>query len=510
MSTSLVPSQQTVCDALQTAWPHHAVFHLWAYTGYGRSTIVTELHQRLGGVRLTVNDFVSAQIGRDPTAIEDTIFCVIRDALLSTDNVFVDDWHLLADVVSQCGNYPRGGYLEAVAAAIAELASSGGKHLLIATDGNLPQSLSSRSFAYGVSELDVEDYRHLCRLFGGDASGNLDFEQIHRFAPRLNAYQLRDASAHFVREGQWATEPFIDYLREQQLVSNVRLGEVAPVRLEDLVGADDVIAGLLKHIVLPLENDALALELDLKPKRGVLLLGPPGTGKTTIGKALAHRLRGKFFLIDGTVISGTDHFYYKIHSIFQAARDNAPSVIFIDDSDVIFENQQEHGLYRYLLTMLDGLEGQSNGRVCVMLTAMELQHIPPALMRSGRVELWLEMRYPVAAARRELLQRLTSALPAELANPDLDTAASATEGCSGADIKRLVNDAKTLYAWDRVQGLELKPFTAYLLDAVTSFREKRAEYHAAEDRGRKQRGNRPVWFDVPTGNGDLVEDAIAD
>jgi AAA+ superfamily predicted ATPase len=507
MTTSLAPSQQAVCDALQGAWLHHPLFHLWAYTGLGRSTIVSELHQRLGGVRLTMGDFVSAQVGRHPTAIEDTLFCVVRDALQKADHVFIDDWHLLADLMSGCGSYPRAGYLDAVAAAIAALVTTSNKRLLIASDGSLPRPLEVRCFPHGIGELQVRDYRHLCQTFGGDKVAVMDFDQIHRFAPRLNGYQLREVCVHFVREGRWDTETFIEFLRERELVSNVRLAEVAPVILEDLVGVDDVVTGLLKHIVLPLENDALAMEFDLKPKRGVLLLGPPGTGKTTVGKALAHRLRGKFFLIDGTVISGTEHFYHKIHSIFQAARDNAPSVIFIDDSDVIFENQQEHGLYRYLLTMLDGLEGQSNGRVCVMLTAMELQHIPPALMRSGRVELWLEMHYPDAAARLELLRRLTSSLPPAAATLDLSAAEAATEGCSGADLKRLVNDAKTLCAWDRSRGNDLRSLTAYMQEAVTAFREKRAEYSAAEDRGRKQRADRPVWFDVPTGKGGLPAEA---
>ena len=101
-----------------------------------------------------------------------------------------------------------------------------------------------------------------------------------------------------------------------------------------------------------------------RSKRGVLLYGPPGTGKTTIGRALAHRLRGKFFLIDGTFIAGTQNFYNRISQVFEAAKDNAPSVIFIDDADAIFEDGEEQALYRYLLTMLDGLESESAGRVC--------------------------------------------------------------------------------------------------------------------------------------------------
>ena len=72
--------------------------------------------------------------------------------------------------------------------------------------------------------------------------------------------------------------------------------------------------------------------------------------------------------------------------MFEAAKQNAPSVIFIDDADVIFE-AGNHGLARYLLTMMDGLESASCERVCVMMTAMDTTGLPAALLRSELVEL---------------------------------------------------------------------------------------------------------------------------
>ncbi len=205
-------------------------------------------------------------------------------------------------------------------------------------------------------------------------------------------------------------------------------------------------------------------------------------------------MKGKFFLIDGTIISGTRDFYGTVHKIFEYAKDNAPSVIFIDDSDVIFESGQEHGLYRYLLTMLDGLESKSVGRVCVILTAMDVGNLPPALVRSGRIELWLNMRYPDLDARVAILQQQTGRLPEPLNTIDVARVAAATEGLSGADLKRIVEEGKILYAYDLAVNGKTSDVTKYLLTAVDNVIQSRDMYTAAEARANANRKSRPTWF----------------
>src|SRR6267378_3973311 len=298
--------------------------------------------------------------------------------------------------------------------------------------------------------------------------------------PKLNAHQLKAACQWLAEHKEFTTNRFIEYLRSQRLASNVDLGEVQAVDLKDLKGVDEVLRSLEINIVLPLQNDELANRFKLRSKRGVLLYGPPGTGKTTVGRALAHRLQGKFFLIDGTFIAGTQNFYNRISQVFEAAKDNAPSVIFIDDADALFEDGEERGLYRYLLTMIDGLESESAGRVCVMMTAMDVAHLPPALVRSGRVELWLEMKLPNPQARTEILSSHIANLPEELRQIDVSQLIAATDGFTGADLKRMVEDGKAIYAYDRAKNAEIKPTTEYFLRAVTTVQENKQHYVAAE------------------------------
>ncbi len=177
-------------------------------------------------------------------------------------------------------------------------------------------------------------------------------------------------------------------------------------------------------------------------------------------------------------------------------KDKAPSIIFIDDSDVLFESGDESGLYRYLLTMLDGLESKSAGRVCVMMTAMNVGNLPPALLRSGRIELWLEMSLPDAAARAAILQDRMRGLPSVLTDVDVDALVAATEGFTGADLKRLVEDAKTLAAFEKVRQRPTRSATEYFLSAVESVNANKSRYTQAEAVARAQSASRPPWFNV--------------
>jgi transitional endoplasmic reticulum ATPase len=456
------------------------------------------LHKQLGGVLLTMKDFVDAMRSQHPLAMEETFERLLMHAFHDNDTVMVDDFHLFYNVVCGCGPfdlYPRSKFAHAPLMALATYVAATGKKLFLSSQGAVDPAIEGRCFRSGIEKFTPEDYAFLCGKYLTPACAEqLDYAKIHRFAPKLNAHQLKGACLWLAKQGVPNTERFIDYLRSQKMASNVQLDEVQAVELSSLKGIDDILRSLEANIILPMENDELAAELGIKPKRGVLLAGPPGTGKTTIGRALAHRLKSKFFLIDGTFISGTQQFYQRVSRLFEDAKQNAPSILFIDDSDVIFENNDETGLYRYLLTMLDGLESESAGRVCVMMTAMNVSSLPPALIRSGRIELWLETRLPDEEARLSILHDHAANLPTVLQSLNVPELAAATDGMTGADLKRLVEDGKILYAYDRAQQAELRPVTEYFLRAVETVRTNKERYTYAEAQARIQRPQRPPWF----------------
>jgi transitional endoplasmic reticulum ATPase len=487
MTASLCPAQQRALDGLQRLLPRGSVFLLQAKSGQGRSTILAELHRAHGGALVGMREFFHVLGSRHPQAIEESFEQLLIDALGTNSHLFVDDLHLLYHVVGgSCHFYQRNQLIDAPLTTVASAAAAAGKKLIFGLDDHAPEPVRLRGHAVGIPDFEPADYQFLLRSFAGqDVAGKLDFRKLHRFSRELNAHHLY-AVAQWIAVGHAPadTDQVIDYLRTYRLASNIDLGEVQAVDLRDLEGVDDVVRSLEANIIIPLENDALAAELNLRPKRGVLLAGPPGTGKTTVGRALAHRLRSKFFMLDGSYVAGDHRFFQRIHALFEEAKRNAPSVLFIDDGDVLFtaEDQTSFSFYRYLLTLLDGLESNTAGRVCVMITVMDVARLPPALVRSGRIELWLDMRMPDACARKAILRRQCRELVAGLAEVDPERVAALTEGFTGADLKRLIEDAKALFAYDRASGRPQRSADEYFERAIETVNANKQRYAEAESR----------------------------
>jgi transitional endoplasmic reticulum ATPase len=480
--TRLSPSQQYALDDLLRSLAFSRVSVIWGASGFGKTTMLETLRESkfAGAPLLSTVDFLTEMRDRDPLALEEAYADMLLRALAKHETVLVDDLHLINRLACNY-MYPRKGYFINPLTAVMTRATKASKRLVFTSDGSAPGPVANRCYYHGIKKLTADDYAHLCaHWLPKKTAERLDFQKIFRFAPNLNAHQLRSVSQEIGPYPSANTEGFIDYLRARRMASNVDLTEVQAVDLRSLKGLDDLIESLEANVVLPFENDKLANELNIKPKRGVLIIGPPGTGKTTVGRALAHRLKSKFFLIDGTFISGTENFYEKIANVVEAAKQNAPAIIFIDDSDVIFAGGKEKGLYRYLLTMLDGIESESATRVCVMMTAMEVGGLPPALIRSGRIELWLETRLPDQQARVQILEDLLETQPATFPRPDVGRVAAASEGMTGADLKRLIDDGKVLFAFDKARSKPLQSTTDYVLAAIAPVRANKQRYAAAE------------------------------
>ncbi len=476
----LSPAQASARDTLRRGLGIGPVLALHGEIGRGKSTVLAEIHREFGGAILKISDLLDQTTRKHPLALEESFFELVLPALKHHSLVIVDDFELLHGTVCCSHAYPRTRWLDAVSLALCDYAARNGKKIVFSYNGNLPAPFFERAIKASIPRFRLEDYEALVANWLRDEARALDFAKIFRFAPKLNAHQLKAACDWLRPEAEISTAKFVEYLRSQRLTSNVDLDEVQQVDLRDLIGVEEVIRSLEIHIALPLENDRLASEMSLRPKRGVLLYGPPGTGKTTVGRALAHRLKGKFFLIDGTFIAGTADFFARVHQVFEAAKENAPAVIFIDDADAIFEGGEQQGLYRYLLTMLDGLESESAGRVCVMMTAMDVRLLPLALVRSGRVELWLEMKLPDSDARRFILNQQLDRSGGIFLPGDYDAVIAATESFTGADLKRVVEDAKGLFAFDRATGVETSGPEEYLLRAVQSVAVNKKRYAEAE------------------------------
>ena len=218
------------------------------------------------------------------------------------------------------------------------------------------------------------------------------------------------------------------------------------VTYEEVGGLRHQVKAMREIVELPLKHPELFSRLGVEPHSGILLYGPPGCGKTLIAKVLASESEANMFLINGPEIMNK---YYgeteaKLRDMFKEAKDNSPSIIFIDEIDAIAPKREEaYGdvekrVVAQLLALMDGLTDRGN--VMVLGATNRPDSIDPALRRPGRFDREFEISVPNDDGRLEILLIHTRGMP--LADDiDLKDLASELHGYTGADIKSLCREA---------------------------------------------------------------------
>ena len=223
-------------------------------------------------------------------------------------------------------------------------------------------------------------------------------------------------------------------------------GDVPKVSYDDIGGLGDAVRKIREMVELPLRHPELFKRLGVEAPKGVLLHGPPGTGKTMLAKAVAGETSSNFISIGGPEI--VSKFYGesegKLREIFKEAEENAPSIIFIDEIDSIapkreeVNGEEERRIVAQLLSLMDGLN--SRGKVVVIGATNRPNSIDEALRRPGRFDREIEIGIPDRDGRLEILEIHTRGMPlAE--DVDLKWLADKTHGYSGADISALTKEA---------------------------------------------------------------------
>jgi cell division protease FtsH len=255
-------------------------------------------------------------------------------------------------------------------------------------------------------------------------------------------------------------------------------GSQVDVSWTDVAGLDEAKEEL--HEVVEFLRDRKRFErLGARVPRGILLHGPPGTGKTLLAKAVASASGANFY--SQSASSFVEMFAglgaARIRKLFEEARKNAPSIVFIDELDAVGASRGGQGHHRehdqtlnQLLVELDGFNVRDE--VVVMAASNRLQDLDSALLRPGRFDRQVHVAPPDVAGRESILRVHTRSKPLA-SDVDLGQIARQTSGLTGADIANLCNEAAILAGREDAQFIRQADFELAMERIVAGLQQRR-------------------------------------
>jgi transitional endoplasmic reticulum ATPase len=268
--------------------------------------------------------------------------------------------------------------------------------------------------------------------------------------------------------------------------------EIPEVHWDDIGGLEGVKFRLQQIVEWPIQYRELYKEMDCPPPRGILLTGPPGTGKTMLGKALATETQRNFIAIKGPELLSkwVGESEKGIREVFRKARLAAPSILFFDEIDSVLpvrgageaDARVTEKVISQFLTEMDGVEVV--GDVIVLAATNRADLLDPAILRAGRFDVILELDVPDLEARKKILAVKNEGRPVSR-KVDMDEIALLTEGFVGSEIAWVCDRALGIaiegYIRNNPDQCETPPFDIeirkrYFLQSLEEYKSRKREW----------------------------------
>lgn len=246
----------------------------------------------------------------------------------------------------------------------------------------------------------------------------------------------------------------------------MELIELPKIDYNSIGGLDQQIKEVIETVELPLTDPLLFEEVGVEPPRGILLHGPPGSGKTLIAKAVASRAKATFIRMSGSelVQKFVGEGARLVRDVFQMAAEKSPSIIFIDEIDAVGGHRTHDGttgsaeVNRTMIQLLAELDGfEERGDIKIIAATNRIDLLDPALLRPGRFDRIIEIPMPDDKGRMDIFKIYTRKMSLDK-DVDFNKLVSMTDGLSGADIKAIVTETGMFVIRRRGKTIKMSDF----------------------------------------------------